>query len=363
MSTYREIIEDVLDEIGEEDKTADISPESIQGYILNACQQIAQRIRIKDETDLRLVYGVTKYNFADSTVPVTGTGTIGCADNLVTGVTATGTGTISTSEKDVTGIGTLFLTELSVGKMIIVGTEKKYVTAITSNLACTISGKFDADISGSAFSYSTTMFTKEINVGSVIISNSIPKIVESITDAYNLVVTVPYTVTQVAQTFTIDTKVTEIPTRFLKISECSRTEGDVILPVGVIPHDKFYRQKQRDFLGCMYSNYGEPFVITQWQEGATRYVEIYPSVQDDKQITLFGFIKINPRTYVEDALTATIPLPEDYEHIIREYVKHRVYKKIKDNKSAEASLFMFENYIKSTISNLPTSREVTVDYQ
>ena len=363
MSTYNEILADVLDEIDEDEKVANISPESIQGFILSACQQITQRIRIKDETDLRLVYGVTKYNFADSTTPVTGTGTISATANLVTGDTATGTGTISTDGNEVTGVGTLFLTELAVGKMIIVGTEKKYVTKITSNLACEISGNFDTDLSGSAFDYSLTMFTKEINIGSTIISNSVSKVVESITDAYNLVVTVPYSADQTGETFTVDTKVTEIPTKFDKISSYSRKEDDVEIAVGITPHDKFLRQKQWDFGVSNFSNYGQPFIMTQWWKGSTRYLEIYPSVEDDKQITIYGYIKINPRTYVSDALTASIPLPEDYDPIIKEYVRYRIYSRLKDKKSANDALFMFDNYIKQTISNLPSLREVSVDYQ
>ena len=362
MSSYNELIDDILDEIDEKEKTANVSPESIQSYILQGCQQIAVRFPIKDQTELRLVYGVTKYNFADSTVPVTGTGTIGCTDKDVVGVTSTGTGTISTSGEDVTGVGTLFLTELSIGKMIIVGTEKKTVTSITSNLVCEIEGSFDADLSASAFSYSTTMFTKEVNVGSVIISNSISKIVETITDAYNMTVTVPYTAAQVAQAFTIDTKVTEIPTKFLRITEGSRLEGTYPRTVKISPHDKLEAQKNSDNGISSYCTLDQPAMIAEWADGGVRYLEIYPSVETDKQITLFGFIKVNPRDYNTVALTVDIPLSEDYDPIIKEYAKYRIYRKIKDEKMAAESFTLYENYIRTMITNMHVTREVSVDY-
>lgn len=362
MSSYNELISDILDEIDEDEKTANISSESIQGYILQACQQIAQRIPVRDETDLKTVYGVSKYNFVDSTVPVTGTGTINTLNNTVTGVTATGTGTISTDDEDVTGVGTLFLTELAIGKMIIVGTEKKTVVSITSNTVCEIDDSFDTDLTASAFSYSTTMFTKEVNEGSVIISNSISKVVDTITDAYNMTVTLPYTVAQSAQTFTVDTKVTEIPTKFVQISTCNRMEGTVPCPVAVVSHKMLVREKNIDEGIQSYSDYNQPAMITEWQEGSTRYIEVYPEPTSDKQITLYGFIKINPRTYITNALTASIPLSEDYDSIIKEYVKHRIYKRLKDEKSATDSLVLFENYINVTIRNLSGDRKIIVDY-
>lgn len=363
MSTYTEVIQDTLDEVGEEDKTADISSESIQGYILQGCQQIAQRVPIEDRTELRLIYGVTEYNFANSTVPVIATGTIDTLNNTVTGVTSVGTGTISTSGKDVTGVSTLFMTELAVGKMIIVGTQKKTVLTITSNTACTIDAGFDSDLSASAFSYSTTKFTKEVVVGSTIISNSISKVVESITDAYNMTVTVPYTIAQSGQAFTVDTKVTEIPTKFNHITRCERLEGVVPRPIWVAPHEKLLREKNQTWgITGYYGGLYQPYMISEWVSAGTKYLEIFPEIETDKQITLYGFIRVNPRDYATDALTASIPLSQDYEPAIREYAKYRIYKRIKDEKGAQEAFALFENYVKILLVNLPTRREVTVDY-
>ena len=363
MSTYSELIADVLDEINEEDKTADISSESLKNHILQACQKIANSIPIEDQTDLRVLFGVDTYNFANSTVPITATGTINALNNTVTGVVASGTGTISTSQGTVTGLGTAFLTELKVGRMIIVGTEAKTVNTITSNTSCTIDGQFNVDLVSSAFTYSTTMFTKEVNVGSTIISNSISKVIATITDAYNMTVTLPYAVSQSSQAFTVDTKVTEIPTKFYQITRCARLEGIMWRNVRVTPHDKLVKQKVMDWGQPIYSNLNQPYMVAQWQESGTRYLEFYPPVQTDKQVTLFGLLQINPRDYSTVALTDQIPLSQEYEPAIMEWVKYRVYRKLKDAKLATDSFTLFENYVNKLITNLPNTREVTVDYQ
>ena len=138
-SSYQAIIYDIRDEVDDTEILQGITDEAIQGYILQACQRIGARLPIKKQTVLRLITGQTQYSFADTAVPVTGTGTLGVgANKTVTGVTASGAGTITTNKTTVTGIGTSFLTELSVGRMIIVGTEKVMVASITSATVCTM---------------------------------------------------------------------------------------------------------------------------------------------------------------------------------------------------------------------------------
>ena len=361
-SSYENIIDDVLDEIGEEDKLANVSIASMQGYILQACQQISQRLPIRDQTELRIIYGVTKYNFNNSTLPVIGTGTIDVVGLTVTGTTAAGTGTISTVGRDVTGVSTLFLSELVVGRMLIVGTEKVTVLAITSDTTCAIDGNFASDLDSSAFNYSTTRFTREVNVGSVIVSNGISNTIKVITDGYNMTVTDVYAAPQSSQAFTIDTKVTEIPTRFSQIDKCNRLEGEIPRPVRVCPYEKLTRQKNTDWAQTVYSNLDQPYLIAEWNQSGQRYMETYPPVETDKQVTIFGYIKINPRDYATALPTDSVPLPQDYEPMIKEYVKYRLYKKIKDDKSAAESFGFYENYMGQYSRNIPTTREVTVDY-
>lgn len=362
-SSYNNVIYDIIDEIDNNELTKKVTPESIKGYILQACQRIASKLPIRQKTDLRLVLDQTQYNFADTDTPVTGTGTVDVgANKTVTGVTGTGTGTISTSETTVTGVGTLFLTELAVGKMIIVGTEKKTVTAITSATVCTIDSNFDTELSASAFDYSTTKFTKEINEGSSIIIGGVTRIVDTITDGYNLTVTQAYTATQSAQTFTVDTMVTEIPTKFYSFErQADRLEGTISLSVDIVSNEELLKQRQLDWGVNGYSNLNRPLCASVWNNRTTRYLEIYPPVEVDKQITLYGFIQINPRTYESVALTANIPLTQEYEPAIKEFCKYRIYKRSTDYKNeAQEALATFDMYMRETLTNFPATKRVQV---
>src|SRR3990167_6821751 len=364
-SSYNSIIYDIIDEIDDNDITKKISPESIKGYILQGCQRIASKVPIVQQMDLRLVIEQTEYDFADTTTPVTGTGTVGVgANKTVTGVTATGTGTITTSDTAVTGSSTLFLTELAIGKMIIVGTEKKMVTVITSATSCTIDTGFDTDLTASAFDYSTTKFTKEINEGSSIIIGGVTHIVDTITDGYNLTVTQAYTAAQSAQTFTVDTMVTEIPTKFYDLTKyADRLEGTVPRKVRIVSNDKLLKQNRMDYGVNSYSDYDQPLMASVWRNASGRnYLKIYPPVTTDKQMTLYGFVQINPRFYASDALTANIPIQQQYEPAIKEFAKYMIYKRVKDRENWETAWNMFNTYVNELLVNLPVKPEIAIEY-
>jgi hypothetical protein len=353
------LIDDLQDEIDDDSKMSVIAPESIQGYILQGCQRVASLFPVAQKTDLRLVYGQSKYYFADSTVPVTGTGTAGYANLSITGTTSTGTGTISSSGKDITGAATAFLTELSVGQMIIVGTQKKMVVSIASNSVCTIEGAFDTNLSASAFDYCLTKFTKEINPGSTIVINSITRVVDTITDAYNMTVTQAFSGSETLEPFTIDTVVTEIPTKFYNLFEINRVEGIVNRGVEIVSNQMMLQRKQHEWISIAYSNYDQPLIASVWQD-AHKYLEFYPTVQTDKTISIYGYIQVSPRAYSSDALTSNIPLPQEFEPAIKEFAKYRIFKRLKDEKQSKEAFDLFNYYISSLIREMPTKQRVTV---
>jgi len=361
-SSYQNLIYDIRDEIDDVEILKDITDEMIQLYILQGCQRIASRLPVRQKTVLRLTTEQTQYSFADTTTPVTGTGTVGVGVNkTVTGVTAVGTGTITTDQTDVTGVGTAFLSELSIGKMIVVGTEKVMVMTITSNTVCTISTSFDTDLSASAFSYSTTKFTKEINVGSSIIVGGVTRIVDTITDGYNLTVTQAYTASQSAQTFTINTKVTEIPTKFYSFEpKADRLQDTISRPVNIVSNEELLRYRQQDWGTNGYATYSRPYWASVWNDSSGRYLEIYPPIEEDKQITLYGYIQINPRTYSSLALSTDIPLSSEHETAIKEFAKYMIYKKKKMKEDAGEALSMFDSMARETLVNLPVTKRIQI---
>jgi len=363
-STYNSLIYDIQDEVNNAEFENLISPESIKGFILQGCQRICSLYPVPKKYDLRLVTEQTQYFFADATLPVDGSGTVNVSANTVVGVTSAGTGTISTSGINITGSGTSFVSQLQIGKAIIVGSQIKIVSSITSNTSCTINSSFDSDLTASSFNYSTTRFTKEVNVGSTIVVGGISKIVDTITDPYNLTVITPYSATQSAQSFTIDTSVSEIPTEFYNVYELDRMEGNIPVKIPVTSNENLLKKRQRDFGINAYSNYSQPTIASVWSNNIGRkYLEIYPSVQTDKTVSIYGYIQVNPRFYVDNSLDDNIPLTQEFEPAIKEFAKYRIYKRIKDDKSAVESLQVFDMYIRSLINNMPTKKTMQITYR
>jgi hypothetical protein len=360
-STYNELILDIQEEISNPELNT-ISNESIQSYILQGCQQISQRVPIKENYVLRLVYGQLQYLFKDTASPVNGTGTVSISGVNVVGSTSSGTGTISTVGNAVTGGGTAFTSQLKIGSEIIVGTEVHMVTEISSDLSCTIDASFNNDQSGVSFSYTTTLFTKEIVSGSVLVIGSQTCIVDSVTDGYNLVLTSPAT-TASSQTFTIDRVVTQLPTRIYQISEATRYEGTIPRPLMVVSIDRLVDQREKDFGVNPYSNLSRPFMVAMNGLSAQRYLEIYPSLETDKEITVYGYIRINPRYYSSNALTTSIPLSQEFDPIIREYAKYKCYIKMGMMDLAKLAYSLFDSMITGYLVNMPTSRSIRTTYK
>ncbi len=69
---------------------------------------------------------------------------------LPTYITKTGTLSVTANTKEITGVGTLFTTETKVGDWIIDLTnhEMRKITAIGTNLACTVDNNFSNTLSG-----------------------------------------------------------------------------------------------------------------------------------------------------------------------------------------------------------------------
>ena len=363
--SYNEVIHDVLDEIDRDEQTNKITPEAIQGYILFACQQITMKYPVKTKRLLRLVTDQTDYLFSDTTVPVAGTGSISVSGDEVIGDTEPGSGTISTVGVEVTGLLTAFVSELALGEMIVVGTQKRYVIKIDDELHCTLNGGFDTDLpTGTAFDYSITKFTKELNEGSVVVVGGISRTIHHIKDAYNATVTTAFPADQVSQTFTIDTKVTEIPTELFSVDSIDRRDGGFNLSVEVCSIQKIEAQRQQDLGLVPYSNLERPYLAAPWRNASgQRTLTFYPPVDRDKTVTLYGFLRLNPTAHRGDELTAFIPLNEEFIPAIKEYVKYRIYGRIDQpwaQQKEKNSFDLFNSALKDLIANMEVTRTRTV---
>ena len=368
-SSFAEIWDSILADLGEDDRLSGETLDKVKQWILEACERLTQRIPISRERELLLVQDQEDYRFADSTEPRTGTGTVGVADLAITGVTGVGTGTISTDNTatdeglKVTGVGTAFKTELAIGEAIIVGTEIKEILSIESNTILYVDAAFDASLSADAFTYSTTKFTRELVEGSIVVINAETRIIDEVTDAYNATVTVPFAADAAAQTFTVDTVVDEIPTEFFRIYKIDRLEGGARVEIKVDSLENLLAQRRDDGTLYGYSNQDIPCMAAPWTDGTGKFLKMYQPPDAHKQCTIYSFIRIKPSLHLADAFTDDIPLQEDYDSIIKEYVKGKVKESIlKDKEGAKEHKIEFERAIQMEIATMPVNRTLQVNY-
>lgn len=336
-STYAQVFEDAISDLNEGDRLSGCSPETYMKWILQGCQRVSQRVTIHEYIKLRLIQGQDEYLFADTDTPVTGSGTVDTTANLntLTGTTAVGAGTISSDGSTVTGVGTLFASELALGVAFIVGTEVLTVMEIHSNTECVLSGGFVSDIAaGTAFSYSNTKFSRELSEGSTITIGANSGVVDTITNPYQVVLVSFFAATNAAQAFTIDRKVTEIPTKFDVFQNTSRTEGSYTLTPQVVPINTLERMKRNTGPWGGYTNLSEPlFIAPTVNSSGRRCMVIYPSVGSDKDITLYGIVRIRPEFYTPSITSASfLPIDGRYDGVIREFVKARIWGWLKEHK-------------------------------
>jgi hypothetical protein len=122
-------------------------------------------------------------------------------------------------------------------------------------------------------------------------------------------------------------------------------------------------QQQRDWGVNPYSNLDRPFQIADWRKSGERYIQVYPTADADKQITLYGYIQINPRVYMNDEKTDNIPLSREYDSLILEYAKSKMFYRLKDYAMSSASLAMFESLLSDMIRNMQITKRIMVDYK
>ncbi len=331
--TYKQILQSILEQMNRKEELAALAPETLMVWELEAAQQITQRLRIEEKRTLRLVQGVEDYTFQDTTGTITGTGTVSTSGVNLTGVTAAGTGTISVSITTVTGVGTTFVAQLQAGMMITVAGESHEILSIQSNTSLTLKEGFTATVAGAAFTYSTTKFTRELVTGSsVTVDSQTAATVASVTDGQTAVLTAPLATDQSNKTFTIDTVVTEIPTRLRDgLYYIDRTESSFKREVKIKPMNYLLTVTKND-LYPVYTGYNTPFMAAVWRDSSGHYyLHVYPAPDATKEITLYAVIKITPRLYLlTDTLDSQMPLDEDYEPMIRAYTEAMAWGWIKE---------------------------------
>lgn len=367
-TTYGDVISAIRTNIQNPEVDAKINDDTLILWILQACQEITNRVRVTEKRELLLIQSQADYLFDDVTEPVNGTGTITSTANALAGVTTAGTGTITASETTITGSGTLFITELAVGKAIKVGTEIREVVSIASSTSCTIGVAFTSAVSAAAFDISSTKFQRELVVGSIIVASGQSRTIATITDPMTATVTAPFNPDVSGVAFTVDTSVQKIPTRFHRINRIERTQTGIIRQIAVVALEEIVDTGEDDGNPTFYDPYDTPNRAAEWRDGTgRRYLRFYNSPDAHKQVTLHGDIKIKPRYYsgvTRDTIdTTAIPLYEDHEPMIRDWVMAHVYLSYMNNFQLYGSFMAeFNTKIMQFNANTPNVGRIRISY-
>ena len=181
------------------------------------------------------------------------------------------------------------------------------------------------------------------------------------TDSYHAVTTTPASSAQSDKTFTIDYKVTEIPTRYKRIKQISKLDAQIVYDIWVMDDATF----NSNLIGLDNSLQGyyspQRATLTRNKDGR-RILRFDPKTDADKEVTLYAEIGIDESTYDSDAVTATIPLDISYERVIREYVKHYVYDWLKNDERSVLHYGKFQMWLneqKNNLMSVPTYRKVS----
>lgn len=365
--TYGDVINALRSNLQDPVIDAKIADDTLILWILQACQQITQKVRLTEKRELLLIQSQTDYLFDNVTEPVNGTGMISSTATAVTGASVAGTGTISSSSTGITGVGTAFISELAIGKAIIVGSEIKEVMSVDSNTSCTVKTQFNSNLAATTFSISATKFTRELVVGSVIVSSGQSRTISVVTDPMTATVSTPFSPDIAAQAFTVDTSVQKIPTRFHRISRIERTQSGISRDVGMVGMENVTDLAVNDGRP-FYNTFDLPLDAAEWRDSSgRRYLRFYAPPDDHKQVTIYGDILIQPRYYSsvtkENMDTTAIPLYEDHEPMIRNWVTAQMYLSyMNDFAMYRAFMDAFDKSVADFTLNLPNVSRTRMVY-
>jgi hypothetical protein len=357
--SYSDLTSDILSDMGNDEKLADLSPESIQRWILEAEKQICDKLEIRDEYVLGMNTDVAKYYFQDRPVITAGTAA---------------TPIVLTSASHGLVVGDRLLVKDIVG--LTGGNGKRYVSARDTNtftikeVADITDATNETPISITATAHGwTTGDTVTItgvlgNTAANVTSNAIT-VVDVNTFTLNSVAgNGTYTSGGIAVKNTVGGgtwtsggrywKDDEIPTYFKRFSLGDRLWGGVHKEVRASDNGEL-REKERidSSRYALYADENSPNLFSEWIDGGIRYLEVYPPPLSDHNLTLYGRIKVTPKDYVHDPLSSNIHLSSDYESLIIAHVSNRIYRWLKEYDLAKDAYMRYENEVNNLRVNFP----------
>lgn len=331
-STYKNIIGDILSDVNEPAKLADLSHETIQNWIFYAEQYIAEQTPIQEEYVLRISNGITDYKVQDRPV-ITG------ASNA--------TPVIVEQDDHEFAVGDLVSIAGVVGNNAANG-RKRVAAASASNYAIQDFVRLTgADISVSPISLTTELPHNLVTGGSVFISGSWLTIttVATVTgvDTFTIPVGVSTEFSGTDNIVAVNTvgsgeyvgggrswKQNEIPTHLRDVAVGSRKDSGFTREVASAGGVRNLVQRTVYDWARVFPSVTSPSVSLQLASGLQKYWRFYPTPSADGDITLYGFLRINHELLRDESLESSLHLSSEWDESIVELVKARVFAYLKE---------------------------------
>lgn len=358
-STYNEVINDALADVNEEARTAQLGPETVQMWILDAEKDICDNVEVRERWILGLNKNQANYKFRDraaitgatNTTPIVITSASHGLSNddfiVIRGVggnvAANGrfqvkNTTANTFEikhyalvSDATNTSPINITteeehNFSTGdSIVIVGVEGNTAANGTFTITVVDATHFTLDGSTGNATYTSGGVATKQSVGS---------------GAY----------TAGGQFWKDD----EIPTYFKRFIIGERLWSNIKREIRSVDIQELLAiERQNSGLYVAFTSYDSPFCMAEWIDLGVRYLKVYPSPDDDGTATLYGRVKITPRLYQTDDLNTNIHLSTDYDEAIKYFIKYRIHKWLKDNNNASECYQLYQKQLDTLRTAFP----------
>ena len=350
-STFQEIIDDSLSDVNEEARTAQLAPETIQMWILEAEKDICDKVEVRERWLLGLNANQINYKFRDRAAITDATN----ATPIV--ITSASHGLSNDDYVIIQGVGgnTAANGRFQVKNKTTNTFEiKQYATVVDATNATPINIETSEE-----HGFSTGDSIVVADVGGNTAANGTFTI--TVVDALNFTLdssvgTAAYTSGGVATKQSVGSgtytaggrfwKDDELPTYFKRFIAGERLWSEVKREVRPIDIQELLAiERQNTGMFVAFTSYDSPFCMAEWIDLGERYLKFYPAPVDDEIATLYGRIKITPRLHQSDSLTSNIHLSTDYDEAIKYFVKYRIHNWLKDSQRAAECFQLYQSQI------------------
>ena len=367
-STVREIINDALADVNEDTRTAQLAPETVQMWILDAEKNICDSVEVRERWLLGLNTNQINYKFRDraaitgatnATPIVVTSASHGLADDDFIVIQGVGGNTAANGRFQVKNKTTNTF-EIKQYATVVDATNATPINIETSEEHGFTTGDsiVVADVAGNTAANGTWAitvvdalnFTLDTSVGTAAYTSGGTATKQSVGSG---------TYTAGGRFWKDD----ELPTYFKRMIAGERLWSEVKRQVKPVDLQELLAvERQNTGMFVAFTSYDSPFCMAEWIDLGERFLKFYPAPVDDEVATLYGRIKITPRLYQSDALTTNIHLTTDYDEAIKYFVKYRIHKWLKDDKNAAECYQLYDNELSRLRTAFPRNLTQIMTY-